>query len=215
MTLFNFFDMRKNIFFTIGLLILSIGLMAQSAESVIKSAVEKLKSYDNIEIAFEYNMINTEAGIYETMEGSGFLQGDAYKLKIMGQDIVCDGTTRWIYNADAEEVMISNVDKTDEGGSPFKIINNYNENISAKFVEESGNIRKIEVKTLFGNDDTEKVIITLDIKSLEIKDLHIFDKEKTEFVYEMKKFVTNQNLPADFFTFKAPDYPDAEIIDMR
>ena len=207
--------MKKNIFLTIRLLLLTVGLMAQSAENVIKSAVEKLKSYDNIEIAFEYNMINTEAGIYETMEGSGFLQGDAYKLKIMGQDIVCDGTTRWIYNADAEEVIISSVDKNDDSGSPFQIINNYNENISAKFVEESGNIRKIEVKTLFGNDDNEKVIITLDIKSLEIKDLHVLDKDKTEFVYEIKKFVTNQILPVDFFTFKASDYPDAEIIDMR
>ena len=45
--------------------------------------------------------------------------------------------------------------------------------------------------------------------------MHVFDKNKNEFVYVITKFVTNQKLPAGFFTFKETDYPDAEIIDMR
>ena len=208
--------MKKHILLIFSIIALTLNAMAQDAETVFKSAVVKLKSYDNIEITFDYNMINTEAGIYETMDGYGIIQGDAFKLKIMGQDIICDGTTTWTYNADAEEVMISNVDKSDGGGSPLSIIESYNDNITAKFLDGgNGDTQKIEAKSLFGDDNFDKIIIELNTKSLEIKDIHVFDKNKNEFVYEITKFVTNQKLPADFFTFKESDYPEAEIIDMR
>ena len=207
--------MKKHILLIISILALTFGAKAQYAETTFKAAVDKLKSYDNIEINFDYNMINTEAGIFETMEGSGVLQGDAYKLHILGQDIICNGTTIWTYNADAEEVMISDVDNADGGGSPLAIINSYYDNITAKVVDEAGIIKKIEVKPLFSDENIEKLIVTLNTNTLEIKDLHVFDKNKNEFVYVITKFLTNQKLPADFFTFKESDYPDAEIIDMR
>ena len=207
--------MKKHILLIISILALAFNTKAQYAETTFKAAVDKLKSYNNIEINFDYNMINTEAGIFETMEGSGVLQGDAYILHIMGQDIICDGATIWTYNADAEEVMISDVDNADGGGSPLSIINSYYDNISAKIINDAGTIKKIEVKSLVADENIEKLIVTLNTNNLEIKDLHVFDKNKNEFVYVITKFVTNQKLPAGFFTFKEADYPDAEIIDMR
>ena len=194
---------------------MAFNVKAQDAETLFKAAVEKLKSYDNIEIEFDYSMINTEAGIYETMQGSGFLQGDAYKLKIMGQDVICDGHTTWTYNADAEEVMVGEVD-SEGGNSPLAIVSSYNDNITAKYLEgTNGNTKQIEAKPLFGDENIDRIVVTIDENTLEIKDVHVFDKDKNEFVYEITKFVTNQKLPADFFTFKESDYPDAEIIDMR
>ena len=207
--------MKKHILLIIGILAFSFGIKAQNAETLFKNAVDKLKSYNNIEITFDYNMINTDAGIYETMEGAGVLQGDAYILHILGQDIICDGTTIWTYNADAEEVMISDVDNADGGGSPLSIINSYYDNITAKIINDAGTIKKIEVKPLVADENIEKLIVTLNSKTLEIKDLHVFDKNKNEFVYVITKFLTNQKLPAGLFTFKESDYPDAEIIDMR
>ncbi len=207
--------MRKHILLIISILSLTFGIKAQNAETLFKNTVDKLKSYNNIEITFDYNMINLEAGIFETMEGSGVLQGEAYKLHILGQDIICNGATIWTYNADAEEVMISDVDNSDGGGSPLSVINSYYDNISAKIIEEAGTTKKIEVKPLISDENIDKLIVTINTNNLEIKDLHVFDKNKNEFVYVINKFVTNQKLPADFFTFKESDYPDAEIIDMR
>lgn len=207
--------MKKHILLIFSILALSINVMAQSAETVFKNAVDKLKSYDNIEIAFDYNMINTDAGIYETMEGAGFLKGAAYKLLIMGQEIICDGNTTWTYNADANEVMIGNVD-SDGGGTPLSLINSYYDHITAKFIgETSGNIKKIELKSMLKDDNYDRIVVTLDTKSLDIKDVHAFDKDKTEFVYVINKFVTNQKLPSDFFTYKESAHPNAEVIDMR
>lgn len=206
--------MKKHILLIISLLALSLNVNAQ-AESLFRSAVDKLKAYDNIEIEFDYNLINTEAGIYETMSGSGIMKGNAYKLHILGQDIICDGTTIWNYNADAEEVMISEVDDSEDGGTPLEILNTYYDNISAKIVDEAGIIKKIEIKSLAGDENVAKIIVTIDSNTLDFKDLHVYDNSKNEFVYIITKFVTNQKLPADFFTFKESDYPDAEIIDMR
>ena len=207
--------MKRYFLLILSVLALTLNLKAQDAESVFKAAVEKLKSYDNIEIEFDYNMINTEAGIFETMKGSGYLQGDAYKLKIMGQDVICDGHTTWTYNADAEEVMIGDVD-SEGGSSPLMIVSSYYDNITAKFLDETnGNNKIIEAKPLFGDENIDRIVVTIDANTLEIKDLHVFDKNKNEFVYEITKFVTNQRLPVDFFKFNESEYPDAEIIDMR
>ena len=206
--------MKKH-FLLIIIALLTFGVKAQNAEQMFKAAVDKLKTYDNIEIAFDYNMINMEAGIYETMDGAAFMQGDAYRLLIMGQEIICDGSTMWSYNADAQEVMISDVDDSEGGGSPLSIIESYYDNITAKIVDEAGTIKKYEIKSLIGNDNFKKIIVTMDTNTLNIKDIHLFDNDDTEFVYVIKKFVTNQKLPTDFFTFKESDYPDAEIIDMR
>lgn len=206
--------MKRYFLLIISILTLGFSLKAQDAETMFKAAVDKLKSYDNIEIAFDYNMINREAGIFETMEGYGFLKGNAYKLAIMGQEIVCDGITTWTYNADANEVMIGNVDP-DEGSTPLSLINSYYDNITAKYISEDNNIKKIEIRSLLSDDNFDRIIVTLNASTLEIKEIHAFDKEKTEFAYIINKFVTNQKLPADFFTYKEAEHPDAEIVDMR
>ena len=208
--------MRKLVLLILSLFTIGFNLSAQNAETVFKSAVDKLLAYDNIAITFDYNMINTEASIYETMEGAAILQGDAYKLNIMGQDILCDGTTTWTYNADAEEVMISDVDKDSGSGTPLAIVQSFYDNITAKYLDESnGDIRKIEAKTKTPDEDLNKLVVLLNTKTLEIKEIHVFDNNSNEFVYIINEFVTNQTLPADYFTFKESDYPDAEIIDMR
>ena len=211
----SLYKMKRYFLLVLSIITLTFNLKAQDAETVFKAAVEKLKSHDNIEIEFDYSMINTGAGIYETMQGSGFLQGDAYKLKIMGQDVVCDGHTTWTYNADAEEVMIGEVD-SEGGNSPLMIVSSYYDNITAKYLDgTNGSTKQIEAKPLFSDENIERIVVSIDENSLEIKNLHVFDKNNNEFVYEITKFVTNQKLPVDFFKFKESDYPDAEIIDMR
>lgn len=207
--------MRKLISLIISIFTLTLNINAQSAETILKSAIDKLKSYENISIEFDYNMINAEAGIYETMEGAAFLQGNAYRMLVMDQEIICNGKTMWIYTPENEEVIISDANE-DNSGNPLKLIESYYENVTAKFInEDNGSIKKIEATPTSPEEIFSNMIITIDIKSLNIKDIHIFDSNDNEFVYVINKFVTNQKLPADFFTFKEQEHPDAEIIDMR
>lgn len=207
--------MKKYLLLIISILTFTANTFAQDAEQVFKAAVDKLKSYDNIEIAFDYQMINTAAGIDELMTGTGHLQGDSYKLNIAGQEMICDGTTLWTYMPDSQEVMVSSVDSED-GGSPLSIINAYYDNISAKFLP-SGDPSKmmIEVSPKEKDENFSKLVVVTDTKTMELKEVRLFDNNGSEFVYNITKFVTNQVLPDNFFTFNKQDYPDAEIIDMR
>lgn len=196
------------------LILACISLNAQDAESLFKAAVEKIKGFDNIEIQFEYSMINSEAGINQTLNGSGFLKGDAYKLDIMGQLIICDGVTSWTYDSDNQEVIVSDVN-TEDNPSPLSLLNTFNENISTRFLSQyNDEIKTIEVSSL-SSGIVDKIIVSIDAKTLMLKDLTISDENNTKFVYVIKKFVTNQTLSDDFFTFKEADYPDVEVIDMR
>ena len=196
------------------LILACISLKAQDAESLFKAAVEKIKGFDNIEIQFEYSMINSEAGINQTLNGSGFLKGDAYKLDIMGQLIICDGVTSWTYDSDNQEVIVSDVN-TEDNPSPLSLLNTFNENISARFLSQyNDEIKTIEVSSL-SSGVVDKIIVSIDAKTLMLKDLTVSDENNTKFVYVIQKFVTNQTLSDDFFTFKEADYPDVEVIDMR
>jgi len=208
--------MKKHILLIINILAIAFNANAQTAETILKAAVDKLKSYENFGIEFDYNMINAEAGIYETMDSNTVvLQGDAYRMVIMNQEIICDGTTIWIYTPDNEEVMISDASE-DNSGNPFNMIESYYENVTTKFVGESdGNIKKIEAISISSEDNFSSMILTINVNTLEIKEIHIFDSNGNEFACIINKFVTNQKLPVDFFTFKESDYPDVEIIDMR
>lgn len=207
--------MKKRFLLTISILTLGLCVKAQSAEQVFKNAVDRLKAYNNIEIGFDYQMKNAEAGIDEVMTGDGFLQGNAYKINIAGQDMICDGETLWTYLADSEEVMISSVD-TEENSSPLAMITSYYDNVTAKFVDNDDNsLKSIEITPISGDENFIKLIVVIESKTLDLKEARMFDNNGSEFVYRLTKFVTNQELPANFFTFNAQDYPDAEIIDMR
>ncbi|MCQ2317454.1 MAG: outer membrane lipoprotein carrier protein LolA [Bacteroidales bacterium] len=207
--------MRKHLMLIISILTLATNTFAQNAEQVFKAAVDKLKAYDNIEIAFDYQMINTTAGIDELMTGTGHLQGDSYKLNIAGQEMICNGSTLWTYMPDSQEVMVSSVDSED-GGSPLSVINSYYDNINAKFLPGSDPSKTtIEVTPKEKDENFNKLVVVAETKTMNLKEVHLFDNNGSEFVYSITKFITNQILPDNFFIFNEEDYPGAEIIDMR
>jgi len=206
--------MKRYILLIISILTLSLNTLAQDAETVLKNAVDKLKSYENIEFSIDYIMVNPSAGLFDQIQISGYTQGNAYKIKTYGQDVLCDGTTIWTYYEDSNEVNISDADISGEGYF-VSIINRYCENMTAKFIGGGdGDIRTIEVTPLI-NDGFKTICITLNIKTLELKKMSLLNDGDTTFTYDITKFVINQKLPVDFFIFKESDYPDAEIIDMR
>ena len=206
--------MVKRAFLLILGILASIAIQAQSADDFLKKAIEKNKSYNDISVIFNYQMINNSAGVYENINGYASMKGGSYIMNIDGQEMICDGTTLWTHLVDDEEVMISEV--TDENNtSPIAIIDSFSQNITASFVEsDNPDIKIIEVKENEGNT-FETVRLHLDIKDLNIKKVHIIVGDGNEFIYEITDFKTNQNLPDSMFTFDETMHPNVEVIDMR
>ena len=206
--------MVKKAFLLILGILASIIMQGQSADEFLKQAIEKNKSYNDISVIFNYQMINNSAGVYENINGYASMKGGSYIMNIDGQEMICDGTTLWTHLVDDEEVMISEV--TDENNtSPIAIIDSFSQNITASFVEsDNPDIKIIEVKENEG-DTFETVRLYFDIKDLNIKKVHIIVGDGNEFIYEITDFKTNQNLPDSMFTFDETMHPNVEVIDMR
>lgn len=206
--------MKKHILLIISALVLTLNTFAQDAKTIMQNAVEKLKSYENIEFTIDYIMTNPEAGLYDHIGITGFTQGNAYKINTYGQDIICDGTTIWTYYEDANEINISDAEIS-ENGYFVTLIDQYCGDFTAKFIDgNNGDIKKIEI-TPSVNNGYKSIIFTLNVKTLELQSMDLVNDGDTNFTYKITKFITNQQLPADFFIFKESDFPDAEIIDMR
>lgn len=203
--------MKKTLLLIIGILI-SINLSAQNAEEFLNNVIEKIKSYNDISIVFNYKIINKEANIYENMIGYASIKGDSYKLNVDGQEMISDGKVLWTHIIDDEEVMISEVTE-DTNVSPLAIIESFSNNITVKFLENNAETKAVEIKENDG-ENFEKIILTTD-KDLRIKKIHAYFSEGNEFVYEITEFTTNQNLPDSMFTFNESLYPNVEVIDMR
>lgn len=205
--------MRKSLLIIIGLL-LSINLSAQTAEEYLNNVIEKTKAYNDINIIFNYRIINKEAGINESMNGYGSMKGNSYKINVNGQEMISNGELLWTYLIDEGEVMVSEVTE-DNNSSPITIINSFSQNIKANFsYSEDVNIKVIEITENEG-DTFEKINVTIDNNDLKIKKVHLYTNDGNEFVYEIIDFTTNQDLPDSMFIFNEALHPNVEVIDMR
>lgn len=205
--------MRKSLLIIIGLL-LSINLSAQTAEEYLNNVIEKTKAYNDINIIFNYRIINKEAGINESMNGYGSMKGNSYKINVNGQEMISNGELLWTYLIDEGEVMVSEVTE-DNNSSPIAIINSFSQNIKANFsYSEDVNIKVIEITENEG-DTFEKINVTIDNNDLKIKKVHLYTNDGNEFVYEIIDFTTNQDLPDSMFIFNEALHPNVEVIDMR
>ena len=69
------------------------------------------------------------------------------------------------------------------------------------FPEESGPFTKVE---LFINKS-----------KMQISSFTMIDKQGSHYKYVIDSFVTNKEMKNDFFVFKAADYPNVDVIDLR
>ncbi|RLD40310.1 MAG: hypothetical protein DRI88_13785 [Bacteroidetes bacterium] len=205
----------------IALLRFSGMLVAQpdkKAEKLLRSVVDKTASYDNLKADLSYTMVNKEMDINEKKSGVIYVKGDSYRIEMEGQVIISDGETVWTYLADSEEVMVSEVDESDENISPNKILTSYDKNYKAKF-DSDNKYKNSELKliNLKPNDGKqfEKLSLLVNERSLEIESFSVYDKSGNVFTYYIINMESNLDLPENTFTFKTEDYPDVEVIDMR
>ena len=75
------------------LLSITIGInsYAQDANNILEELNSKTNSYENIKATFSYKMLNKEAGIDESTNGTLMVEGDKYNLNIAGQIVISDG----------------------------------------------------------------------------------------------------------------------------
>ena len=196
-------------------------IIAQSdkkAEELLQKVIDKMAAYDNIKAELSYTMVNVDMDIDEKKTGVIFVKGDSYRIEMEGQVIISDGKTIWTYIADSEEVMVSDVEDSDESISPNKILTTYNDEYKAKF-DSDKKYKNIDLKLIILKPNEgkqfENMSLLVNEKNLTLENFSVYDKNGNVFTYNIINLESNLELPEDTFIFDPAKYPDVDVIDMR
>lgn len=201
-----------------ALVVFTISGFAQNdkkATAILDDVSAKTKLYKTIKLDFTYAMDNTKENIHDKFKGTLISKGDKYKLTAAGQDVISDGKTMWTYLKDANEVQINNAGEDDESFTPTKLLSGYSNDYKSKFISEKGNNQLIELYPVKKGKSFTKVQLTIDKAKKQISKFVIFDRNGSTFSYIVDKFVTDQAIADNIFTFNKADHPGVEMNDMR
>src|SRR5690606_13417944 len=168
----------KNIF-TVLILCLSFVSFSQNdakAKSLLDEVSKKVKSYENITIDFKYALSNTAENINQETRGSVVMQGNKYKLEILGATRIYDGKMLYTISPDDEEVTIS---KEDGEGA-----NSITPNKMLSFYEDGYTYKMDIVQNIQGRKIQLIKLTPIDSKS-EIKNIFLGIDAQTKHIYNL------------------------------
>ncbi len=206
----------KNIL-AILLIVLSINSFAQNkAKTLLNQVSQKVKSYDNISIEFKYVLENTAERIKQETKGDVILQGEKYKLNILGVTRLFDGKKLYNISSEDEEITISSEkDNEEDSVTPSKMLSFYEDGYTyAMDIEQNINGRKIQLVKLTPIDSKSEIkyiLLGIDIQTKHIYNLMQIGKNGTKTTLTVNSFKTNEPLSKTLFTFDANKYKDYYI----
>ena len=183
-----------------------------NAEAIIRLMVNQMKSHKNVEMTYKYQ-VTSEGLTTDAQQGKAWLQGDAYKVEMVEQEIVSDGKTIWTYLVDEGEVMISNAaDGVDN--TPLKLLTSLDESYAATLtgMDAQGNAT-IELANPKGQ--YKRVTLKANASKLAINSLDVYLDDGTKLIVNIEEMKFDQELGDKFFTFDTKKHPKVDVIDMR
>ncbi|PWH82587.1 hypothetical protein DIS18_10100 [Algibacter marinivivus] len=199
------------------LITLSFNAFAQNkAKSLLNEVSVKVKSYDNISLDFKYTLENISENIKQETKGDVVMQGDKYRLNILGVTRLFDGKTLYSISAEDEEVTISS-DNDDENDAitPSKMLSFYEDGYTYELdITQNIKGRKIQYVKLTpidSNSEIKSILLGIDAQTKNIYNLIQVGKNDTKTTLTVNSFKTNAPLSKTLFTFDANKYKDYYI----
>lgn len=198
----------------------TVNAQDKKAQEVLNGVSAKYKSYKSVKASFTISVQNPKDKSSTNEKGTLLLKGNRYKLDIAGQEIICDGTTRWTYVKDANEVQIDNQKKDDNTITPTNVFTMYEKGWQSKFMGEkkegASTIQSIELipvdpkkKNIF------KVKLSINKTDRAIVSATMYDKNGSIQTITVDKFIPDGVTDEKVFVYTAGSYPGAEVVDLR
>lgn len=203
------------------LLILTVFMTASAqtepaAEAMVQDVLKKVKSYDNIQIKFNYILENTAEDIKQETRGSLKLKGEKYLLKLMGTTQLFDGEKIYSIIPEDEEITISDYSPEDDKQlTPSKMLSFFEEGYMYQMDRiENLDGRKIQYVKLIANDENaqmQEALIGIDQMTKHLYNLIQKQDNDTQIEIRISDFKPNQPLSDNMFSFDESRYPDYYI----
>ncbi|WP_179334651.1 LolA family protein [Winogradskyella costae] len=183
------------------------------AESLLKEVSSKIKSYKNISLDFKYELNNVSENIKQETRGDVVIEGEKYKLNILGITRIFDGKTVYTISPEDEEVTISSDNSEDESTiTPSKMLSFYEDGYSFKMdilqTIKGRKIQYIKLSPMDTNSEIKHVLLGIDATTKHIYNLIEVGKNGTKTTLTVNSFKSDQPISKTLFTFDKSKYSD-------
>ncbi|WP_452224622.1 LolA family protein [Lacinutrix chionoecetis] len=183
------------------------------AKTLLKEVSAKVKSYENIAIDFKYVLENTSENIKQETRGDVTMQGDKYKLNILGVTRIFDGKKLHTISPEDEEVTISSEDGEEENTiTPSKMLSFYEDGFTYKMdIVQNVKGRKIQyvkLSPMDSNSTIKYILLGIDAQTKHIYNLIEIGENGTKTTLTVNSFKTNEPISKTLFTFDESKYKD-------
>lgn len=184
---------------------------AQNAKSLLNEVSNKVRSYDNIVIDFNWNLNNSKENVNQDTRGDVTIEKDRYLLNMLGTTRLFDGKKIYTIVPEDEEVTISRYNAQDDKEiTPSKLLTFYENGYVAKMdIVQNIKGRKIQFVKLTPIDtkaEIKNILLGIDVQTKHIYRLIQTDDNGTKYTLTVNSFKTNQPLSKTLFTFDKAKY---------
>ncbi len=205
-----------------AILFLSASGIAQTnqAKEILDELSEKTRKMTTITSEFDFTLIDVAADVEQTQSGMVKMKGNSYYIKLDEIEIYSDGTTRWTYSGEMNEVGIDSDDSGDEGLNPTKIYTVWETGFKHYYQHEV-NIdgrpcHYIKLNpTEPAQENFHTVELYIDKGRMELRRIKILGKQGDNYIYDVKSFTADIPYSASDFVFSKADHPGVDVIDNR
>jgi outer membrane lipoprotein-sorting protein len=216
--------MRK-IFSSIILIItLCSSVFAQTdpkAKAILAEVSKKYRSYKTIKSNFTFTVANKQAQVNESQKGILYVDAAAnkYKVSMSDKDLISDGKTQWTYLKNDKEVQVSDAASNDDALNPARVFTMYEKGFKYLYTGERKVGSKVYQMIDLSPTDTKKpyfkIRLSIDKVAKQIASVLIFDKNGSNYTYNITAFSAGTAVPESTFVFDAKKYPGVEVVDLR
>ncbi|NRD21359.1 outer membrane lipoprotein carrier protein LolA [Winogradskyella eckloniae] len=186
------------------------------AEALLNEVSTKIKSYKNISLDFKYELNNISENISQETRGDVVMEGDKYKLNILGITRIFNGKTLYTISPEDEEVTISSDNTDDESTiTPSKMLSFYEDGYIFKMdivqTVKGRKIQYVKLSPIDTNSEIKHVLLGIDATTKHIYNLIEVGKNGTKTTLTVNSFKTDQPISKTLFTFDESKYEDYYI----
>ncbi len=167
-------------------------------------------------VFLEYQLVLEFGQNKEIQVGNIYQKGKNYHVNNNGNEIICNGSSVWVYNKKQNEVQINDYEEDEEVLSPTKILNIYKAEKEYFYAITGADSKgyRIEFKPLDVDSEIMKIRIAVDKSKTVLKSVKIFGDDGGRYTFNIKS-LKNKKISSSQFKFDKAKYPGVKVIDLR
>lgn len=184
------------------------------ARTILDQVSKTLAGYQTIQADFSFTLSNQEAAIEDTFEGNLVIEGEKFRLKMMGMLILCDGNKLWNYSEEMNEAILMDPDES-EFFNPTQIFTLYQKDFALTIQKNAKPVYDILLTPVKDHPDYHKILLRLNAEKNTIVGATYYGKDGNDYLLQIKNTIPNIQVDDRFFIFDPAQYPGSTVFDMR